>query len=43
MFHDPIGYKKSEPNPLDQVYTKKFRGVDDNIPSSMGYIYDIFK
>jgi len=34
MFHDPIGYKKSEPNPKDQVYTKKY--VSNGV-------YDIFK
>jgi hypothetical protein len=26
MFMDPVGYKKSEPNPADLVYTKKYFG-----------------
>lgn len=26
MFNDPVGYKKSEPNPIDQMYTKKYKG-----------------
>jgi hypothetical protein len=26
MFNDPVGYKKSEPNPIDQVYTKEYKG-----------------
>lgn len=43
MFNDPIGYKKSEPNPKDQIFTKKFVGTDENIRGDMGYIYDIFK
>jgi hypothetical protein len=34
MFMDPVGYKKSEPNPADLVYTKKYRGDG---------MYDIFK
>jgi hypothetical protein len=34
MFHDPIGYKKSEPNSADLVYTKEYKGNG---------IYDIFK
>ena len=34
MFHDPIGYKKSEPNPKDQIFKKKYKGNG---------IYDIFK
>jgi hypothetical protein len=42
MFHDPIGYKKSEPNPNDQIYTKKFVGTSDK-KGHPGYIYDIFK
>jgi hypothetical protein len=42
MFHDPIGYKKSEPNPADMVYTKKFVGTSDK-KGHPGYIYDIFK
>jgi len=38
MFHDPIGYKKSEPKP--QVYTKKFVKATDK---KGVYVYDIFK
>lgn len=34
MFHDPVGYKKPEPNPKDQIYTKKFKSDG---------VYDIFK
>jgi hypothetical protein len=34
MFMDPVGYKKSEPNPADLVYTKEYRGDG---------MYDIFK
>ena len=34
MFHDPVGYKKSEPNPKDQVFKKKYKGNG---------MYDIFK
>jgi len=34
MFHDPVGYKKSETNPKDQIYTKKFKSDG---------VYDIFK
>jgi hypothetical protein len=34
MFMDPVGYKKSEPNPADLVYTKKYKGNG---------MYDIFK
>jgi hypothetical protein len=34
MFHDPIGYKKSELNPADKVYTKEYQGNG---------IYKIFK
>lgn len=34
MFHDPIGYKKSELNPADKVYTKEYQGNE---------IYKIFK
>lgn len=34
MFHDPLGYKKSEPNPKDLVYTKEFKGNG---------VYDILK
>lgn len=26
MFNDPVGYKKSEPNPIDQMYTKEYKG-----------------
>jgi hypothetical protein len=26
MFHDPIGYKKSEPSDLDKIFTKKYKG-----------------
>ena len=26
MFNDPIGYKKSEPNPKDEIFTKKYKG-----------------
>jgi len=40
MIHDPIGYKKSEPNPNDQIYTKKFVRATDR-PGI--YIYNIFK
>jgi hypothetical protein len=38
MFNDPIGYKKSEPQP--QVYTKKFVKATDK---NGVYVYDIFK
>ena len=34
MFHDPVGYKKSEPNPKDLVYTKEYKGNG---------VYDILK
>ena len=34
MFSDPMGYEKSEPNPKDKIFTKKFI-----IPG----VYDIFK
>jgi hypothetical protein len=34
MFHDPRGYKKSEPNPKDLVYTKEYKGNG---------VYDILK
>ena len=34
MFNDPVGYEKSQPNPRDKVFTKKY--------VSSG-IYDIFK
>ena len=34
MFHDPKGYKKSEPNPKDLVYTKEYKGNG---------VYDILK
>jgi hypothetical protein len=34
MFMDPVGYKKSELNPADLVYTKEYRGDG---------MYDIFK
>jgi hypothetical protein len=34
MFHDPKGYKKSEPNPKDLIYTKEFKGDG---------VYDILK
>jgi hypothetical protein len=34
MFMDPVGYKKSEPNPADLVYTKEYKGDG---------MYDIFK
>ena len=26
MFNDPIGYEKSEPNPKDEIFTKKYKG-----------------
>ena len=42
MFHDPIGYGKSEPNPKDEIFTKKFVGTSDT-PGHTGYIYDIYK
>lgn len=42
MFHDPIGYKKSEPNPKDQIFTKKFVGTSEK-KGHAGYIYDILK
>ena len=42
MFHDPVGYKKSEPNPKDLIFTKKFVGTSDT-PGHSGYIYDIYK
>jgi hypothetical protein len=42
MFHDPIGYRKSEPNPKDQIFTKKFVGTSDT-PGRMGYMFDIYK
>ena len=42
MFHDPRGYKKSEPNPKDLIFTKKFVGTSDT-PGHSGYIYDIYK
>jgi hypothetical protein len=34
MFHDPIGYKKSKPNPADKIYTKEYQGNG---------VYKIFK
>jgi hypothetical protein len=34
MFHDPIGYEKSKPNPKDQIFKKKYMGNG---------VYDIFK
>lgn len=34
MIHDPRGYKKSEPNPKDLVYTKEYKGNG---------VYDILK
>jgi hypothetical protein len=34
MFNDPVGYEKSQPNPRDKVFTKKY--VNSGI-------YDIFK
>ena len=34
MIHDPRGYKKSEPNPKDLIYTKEFKGDG---------VYDILK
>jgi len=40
MFNDPVGYRKSEPNPADLVYTKKFVKATDR-PGI--YIYNIFK
>lgn len=40
MFNDPIGYKKSEPNPKDEIFTKKFVDTSDT-PGV--YIYDIYK
>jgi len=42
MFHDPIGFKKPEPHPNDQIYTKKFVGTS-NKKGHTGYLYDIFK
>lgn len=42
MFLDPIGYQKSEPNPKDKIFTKKFVGTSDT-PGHTGYIYDIYK
>jgi hypothetical protein len=42
MFHDPVGYKKSEANPKDLIFTKKFVGTSDT-PGHSGYIYDIYK
>jgi len=42
MFHDPVGYKKSEPNPKDLIFTKKLVGTSDT-PGHLGYIYDIYK
>ena len=42
MFHDPVGYKKSEPNPKDLIFTKKLVGTSDT-PGHSGYIYDIYK
>jgi hypothetical protein len=42
MFMDPVGYKKSEPNPKDLIFTKKFVGTSDT-PGHSGYIYDIYK
>lgn len=41
MFHDPIGYSKSETDPADRVYTKKFVGKSDKVQGD--YVYDIFK
>ena len=34
MIHDPKGYKKSEPNPKDKIYTKEYKGDG---------VYDILK
>lgn len=42
MFNDPIGYKKSESNPKDLIFTKKFVDTSDT-PGHAGYIYDIYK
>ena len=42
MFMDRGGYKKSEPNPKDLIFTKKFVGTSDT-PGYSGYIYDIYK
>ena len=42
MLPDPVGYKKSEPNPKDLIFTKKFVGTSDT-PGHSGYIYDIYK
>ena len=42
MFMDRGGYKKSEPNPKDLIFTKKFVGTSD-APDHSGYIYDIYK
>jgi hypothetical protein len=42
MFMDRGGYKKSEPNPKDLIFTKKFVGTSDT-PGHSGYIYDIYK
>jgi hypothetical protein len=42
MFNDPISYRKSEPNPKDLIFTKKFVGTS-NTPGHTGYIYDIYK
>ena len=42
MFNDPIGYEKSEPNPKDLIFTKKFVGTSDT-KGHAGYIYDIYK
>lgn len=38
MFHDPVGYRKSEPEP--ETYTKKFVKATDK---KGVYVYDIFK
>jgi hypothetical protein len=38
MFHDPVGYRESEPKP--QMYTKKFVRATDKRGI---YVYDIFK
>ena len=38
MFHDPVGYRKSEPEP--ETYTKKFVKATDKKGI---YVYDIFK
>ena len=42
MLPDPVVYKKSEPNPKDLIFTKKFVGTSDT-PGHSGYIYDIYK